>query len=210
MTAMSKWIGRGTLLTLGLLAAGAAGCGDYVRQGRGPVIATVAMMEAASGADPDEYGGTLSSDVITYVKKTIGGVEVRVPTIFNDLGRATIMVDMKSPSETGPTSVNQVTFTRYRVEFIRSDGRNTPGVDVPYAFDSAVTVTSAPGSTATAGFELVRNSAKTEKPLVALVNNLQLVSTIARVTFYGKDHAGNDVTAVGQIGITFGDFGDPD
>ena len=25
--------------------------------------------------------------------------------------------------------------TRYRVEFRRTDGRNTPGVDVPYGFD---------------------------------------------------------------------------
>jgi hypothetical protein len=207
---MSKWIRRGTLLTLGFLAAGAAGCGDYVRQGRGPVNATVAMLEAASGAEPDEYGGTVNSDVITYVKKTIGGVEVLVPTVFNDIGRATLTVDMKSPSVTEPTAVNQVTFTRYRVEFIRADGRNTPGVDVPYGFDSGVTVTASPGAPATAGFELVRHSAKTEAPLVALANNFQLITTIARVTFYGKDHAGNDVTAAGQIGITFGNFGDPD
>jgi hypothetical protein len=81
---------------------------------------------------------------------------------------------------------------------------------VPYAFDSAVTVTSSPASAGIAGFELVRHSAKTEAPLVALANNLQFIYTIAKVTFYGKDHAGNDVTAEGQIGVTFGNFGDPD
>jgi len=207
---MSKWIGRGTLLTLGLTAVSAAGCGDYVRQGRGPVIATVALLEASSGAEPGRYGGTLDSDVITYVRKTVNGEEVTVPTVFNDVGRATLMVEMKAPTGSEPTTVNQVTFTRYRVEFIRTDGLSHPGVDVPYSFDSAVTVTASPGTAVTAGFELIRHTTKTEAPLVALANNLQFITTIARVSFYGKDHAGNDVTAVGQMGVTFGNFGDPD
>ena len=207
---MSKWIRPGTVPALCLVALGAAGCGEYVREGRGPVNAVVSVMQAAPGVSPGDLGGTLSSDVITYVKKTVNGVEMRIPTIFNDVGSATILVDLKNPSITEPSTVNQVTFTRYRVEYIRADGRNHPGVDVPYPFDSAVTVTSGPGASGTAGFELVRHTAKTEAPLVALANNLQFITTIARVTFYGRDHAGNDVTAVGQIGITFGNFGDPD
>ena len=207
---MRKWIRRGTVPALCLVALGATGCGDYVREGRGPVNAIVANLQAAPGVSPGDVGGTLSSDVITYVKKTIDGAEVRIPTIFNDLGSATILVDLKDPTLTEPTTVNQVTFTRYRVEYVRADGRNHPGIDVPYSFDSAVTATSAPGSPATVGFELVRHTAKTEAPLVALANNLQFITAIARVTFYGRDHAGNDVTAVGQMGITFGNFGDPD
>jgi hypothetical protein len=191
-------------------AVAASGCGEYVREGLGPTTAVVARMQAAPGNTPDEMSGTLSSDVITYVKKTINGVEVRVPTIFNDMGQATLSVDLKNPGITEPTSVNQVTFTRYRVEYIRTDGRNHQGVDVPYGFDSAVTVTAAPGQPGTAGFEIVRHTAKSEAPLVALANNLQMIGTIAKVTFYGKDHAGNEVTAVGQMGITFGNFGDPD
>jgi hypothetical protein len=207
---MRKWIRRGTVPALCLVALGAAGCGDYVREGRGPVTAIVANLQAAPGVSPADVAGTLSSDVITYVKKTIDSQEVQVPTIFNDVGTATILVELKDPTLTGPTTVNQVTFTRYRVEYVRADGRNHPGIDVPYSFDSAVTVTSAPGAPATAGFELVRHTAKTEAPLVALANNLQFITAIARVTFYGRDHAGNDVTAVGQMGITFGNFGDPD
>ena len=57
---------------------------------------------------------------------------------------------------------------------------------------------------------MIRHTTKTEAPLVALANNLQFITPIARVSFYGKDHAGNDVTAVGQMGVTFGNFGDPD
>ena len=109
-----------------------------------------------------------------------------------------------------PTPVNDVTFTRYRVVYTRTDGRNTPGVDVPYPFDSAATFTASPGTLATAGFDLVRVVAKEEPPLRALINNPQFIATIAEVTFYGKDRAGHDVTASGSIGITFGNFGDPE
>jgi hypothetical protein len=208
---MSNWIRRGSGPGLALLAMVAAGCGNLAQQGRGPSQAIVSVIEAASGAEPAKFGGTLGSDVVTYVKRTVNGSEVRVPTIFSDSARATVTVEMKDPAlATGATSINQVTFNRYHVEFERADGRNKPGVDVPYAFDSAVTFTVAPGSTSSAGFELVRHVAKLEAPLVQLVDNFELITTIATITFYGKDHAGNDVSASGKIGVTFGNFGDPE
>ena len=40
---MSKWIRPGTVPALCLVALGAAGCGEYVREGRGPVTAVVAI-----------------------------------------------------------------------------------------------------------------------------------------------------------------------
>lgn len=192
-----------------LAAVAASGCGEYARQGDGPARATVAMLEGASGAQPAIYGNTMLSDVITLVKRQVNGAEQRVPTVFNDLGRVTMTADMKDPM-TSPTAINAITFSRYRVTYIRADGRNTPGVDVPFGFDSAVTFTVTPGAPATAGFDLVRHVAKEEAPLVSLAANDDLITAIAQVTFYGKDHAGNDVTASGNIGITFGNFGDPE
>ena len=35
------------------------------------------------------------------------------------------------------------------------------------------------------------------------------ISTIAEVTFYGRDQAGNEVSATGMLSVNFGDFGDP-
>ena len=101
-----------------------------------------------------------------------------------------------------------MTISRYRVVYRRTDGHNTPGVDVPFPFDSAITftVTADGGST---GFNLVRHSAKQEAPLASLAFNPDLINTIADVTFYGQDQAGNDVSATGSIGIDFGNFGDP-
>jgi hypothetical protein len=39
---------------------------------------------------------------------------------------------------------------------------------------------------------------------------MQMLHAIAEVTFYGRDQAGNEVTAVGNINISFGDFADPE
>jgi len=211
---MSTTMFRATCVAVTACAVLGAGCGSYVREGRGPMQAVVTALEGASGVSPDKFGGTLSSDVITLVKKDVGGQQVLVPTIYGDVGRASVDVTLKDPgtaaSPTQPTSVNEVTFSRYRVTYERADGRNAPGIDVPYPFDSAVTFTVRPGTTAAAGFDLVRITAKQEAPLAALSVNSTFITTIATVTLYGQDRAGNEVTATGRIGVTFGNFGDPE
>jgi hypothetical protein len=40
--------------------------------------------------------------------------------------------------------------------------------------------------------------------------NARFISTIAEITFYGRDQAGNEVTAVGMMNVNFGDWADPD
>jgi hypothetical protein len=113
-------------------------------------------------------------------------------------------------SPTVPSPINSITITRYRVEFRRTDGRNTQGVDVPFAFDGAATVTVPANGSAEVVFEVVRNQAKLESPL----SNLRggggslIISTIAEVTFFGRDQAGNEVTASGTLSVNFADFAD--
>jgi hypothetical protein len=198
-------------IALGVFAAAlaSAGCGELSTQGRSPVQLEIMALEAASGATPDEFGASLHSDVITNVDRTVNGEQVTVATIFNDNGAvqfALVMKDQGSPA--APAPLNAVTITRYRVVYHRTDGHNIQGVDVPFAFDSAVTVTVGSEGAST-GFQLVRTSAKQEAPLRALVNNPDIISTIADVTFYGHDQAGNDISATGSIGVDFGNFGDP-
>jgi hypothetical protein len=36
------------------------------------------------------------------------------------------------------------------------------------------------------------------------------IHTLAEVTFYGSDQAGNEVSVAGLISVNFGDFADPD
>jgi hypothetical protein len=196
-----------------LLALTSAGCGDVVRQGRAPVQAVILSLAAASGAEPERMGGTLHSDTVTLVTRSVNGTQVQQPTVFSDHGRVVRSLLLKDPGQPGiasaPSAINQVTFTRYRVTYQRADGRNTPGVDVPYPFDGAATFTVPVDGSVTANFEIVRHIAKFEAPLSALNNAATTISTITEVTFYGRDQAGNDVSVSGSILIDFGNFGDP-
>jgi hypothetical protein len=205
-------IRRITAAGLALAMLGAAGCGQYVRdQGRAPAQVVIQNLEAASGADPSKFAGVLYSDVVTNVKKTVNGQQVDVPTIFADNGRVSMTLILKDQTgtSTSPSALNQITFSRYHVNYRRADGRNTPGVDVPFPFDGAATFTVPASSGATGVFELVRHDAKQEAPLLALANSPTIIDTLTEVTFYGRDQAGNDVTATGSIQIEFGNFGDP-
>jgi hypothetical protein len=181
-----------------------SGCGDLVRQGTGSSYLIVAGLEAASGATPQAFGGTLQSDVVTVVDGSA--------TVFNDVGRVRLILGMKdagsAESPTTPTANNFITLNRYHVDFIRADGRNTQGTDVPYAFDGAITATVGAADT-TVAFTLVRHQAKLEAPLAALARNPVLISTIARITFYGRDQTGREVIAEAQLSVDFGNFGDP-
>jgi hypothetical protein len=208
----TNWFERTAIGVIVTAALVSGGCGDYVRQGRSPVQVVIQSLQAASGAQPGEVGNDLRSDVITLVESTINGATVRIPTVFNDVGSVTMALILKNPGTpllaASPSEINQVTFGRYRVTYRRADGRNTPGVDVPFPFDSAVTFSvPMPGS---ASFQIVRHTAKEEAPLAALGANNAIISTIAEVSFFGRDQAGNDVTATGSIGIDFGNFGDPE
>jgi hypothetical protein len=196
------------------VSAATAGCGEYVRDGKSPARLVITSLQGASGAEPEELGTVVRSDVLTMV--TEGGACTDTnpcPTIFGDPGLVELQLQLRDigdpASPNSPSPLNAVTVTRYHVEYRRSDGRNTPGVDVPYAFDGAATFTVPPDGSATGGFTLVREVAKREAPLATLVTDSTLITTIAYVTFYGRDQAGNDVSVTGLIEITFGNFGDP-
>jgi hypothetical protein len=171
----------------------------------------IQSLQGASGAEPDQFGGTLASDVQTLVDVTVGGQQGKSPTVYEDPGRVVFVLAMKDPNGLEPTTTNFITFNRYRVTFVRADGRNTPGVDVPHPFDGAITVTVNDQPT-TASLTLVRVQSKLENPLLPLVGagGALAISTLAQVTFYGADQTGREVVATGQISVTFADWGDPD
>lgn len=191
--------------------AASVSCGDVVRQGRSPVFLVLDLLQAQRGGTTLGTPTTnLTSDVITFVRTPAPCTALSpCPTIFNDLGLATFSLSLKDiTSTTGPTSNNVVTINRYRVSYRRADGRNTPGIDVPYAFDGAATGTVPASGQLELGFELVRHVAKAEPPLVQLVDSPTVITAIADVTFYGRDQVGNDVSVSGSILVDFGNFGD--
>ena len=188
---------------LAILVVASASCGEMTRQGTASSFLAVETLEAASGAEPGEFSGDLASDVITVVDGT--------STAFADIARVNFVLMLKDPGTVNipntPGPNNAITVDRYHVQFIRADGRNTPGVDVPYPFDGAFTVTVF--DRAEAAFTLVRVQAKREAPLSGMVNNGIRLSTIAEITFYGHDQTGREVSTVGRIGVNFNNWGDP-
>jgi hypothetical protein len=190
-------------LLLAIFVLASASCGDMTRQGTASSFLAVETLEAASGAEPGQFGGDLASDVITVVNGT--------PTAFADIARVNFVLMLKDPGTVNvpnaPGPNNAITIDRYHVQFIRADGRNTPGVDVPYPFDGAFTLTVF--DRADAAFTLVRVQAKREAPLSGMVNNGIRLSTIAEITFYGHDQTGREVSTVGRIGVNFNNWGDP-
>jgi hypothetical protein len=165
-------------------------CSEAVRQGDGSAYLVITSL--TGGADNDS---TVESDVL--------GED---GTIFTDVGQASVQLVMKDQGGPAPSPVNAITITQYRVEYIRSDGRNTPGVDVPFAFTGGTTVTIT-GSGAI-DFTLVRIQAKLEAPLKALgpFGGAQVISTVARITFFGRDQAGHEVSVSGNIDVTFANW----
>jgi hypothetical protein len=185
------------------LVAASVSCGDVVRQGRSPVYLVIDNFQVATGitTSPTFTAAPLLSDVQTK------------GSVFNDLGEVTLRLSLKDigvgTSTLAPTTNNEVTINRYHVEYVRADGRNTPGVDVPYPFDGAISGTVPANATLIIGFELVRHDAKLEAPLVQLISNLSVINTIAHVTFYGHDQVGNVVSVTGSVSVDFANFADP-
>jgi hypothetical protein len=170
-------------------------------------LVIVNLRAAANTSASPTFVDYLLSDVITK------------GSIINDLGEVILRM---SPRDIGqdpdtplaPTANNEVTLTRYRVVFVRADGRNTPGVDVPYPFDGGVTATIPSGAARTIDFEIVRHVAKLEPPLAQLrclsgIGCPTVINTIAEVTFYAHDQVGNQLSVTGYITVDFGDFADP-
>jgi hypothetical protein len=203
---------RGRVAIMAAALIGSGSCNELVTQGRASSFLVIERLSGASGADPSAFTTVLQSDVVTHVRRTVDGQPVSVPTIFEDPGQVIMRLGLKDPgtpsTPSSPTSANWITVTRYRVVFRRSDGRNTPGVDVPHAFDGAVSVTVMDIASAT--FTLVRGQAKLEPPLIALRDGggAIAISAIAEVTFYGQDQTGAEVSVTGSISVNFGDWDD--
>ena len=185
------------------LAFAATSCGKIVREGTSSSYLVINQLQGSPGLSGN-FGSVLQSDVLNVDEQT------KKASTAADQGQVTLALALKDPGSSTnlntPTPNNYVTVTQYHVEYVRSDGRNVQGVDVPYAFDGAVTATVQ--SSATVGFTLVRIQAKQEAPLQALAGGggAQAISTVARVTFYGHDQTGREVTVTGNIEVDFADW----
>ena len=200
----TMWLTRGGAAAL-VAAVLSSGCGGFARQSQSPsqLVIDGILTARGAGAVPTTFeSGPLLSDVPAAGE-----------TVFDDFGQATLRAILRDPgpsgSPTAPSSLNDVTITRYTVTYTRAggpNGQNTPGIDVPRPIDGAVTFTIRVGQSGVGVIELVRHVAKLEAPLFVLGSSPEVLTMIAEVTFYGTDQAGNGVSATGNVQINFANF----
>lgn len=162
-------------------------------------VETITGLDSAGGE-----GNFIQSDVL-YVDSTTGATALRA-----DSATVIFTASTLDPAPLlGTSQYNDIQVTRYVVTYIRADGRNVQGVDVPYAFEGGLSVLVRIGVSTTASFIIVRDVAKQEPPLFNLRAGFagDILNVTARVDFYGRDLANKTVKATGMIPITFANYG---
>jgi hypothetical protein len=175
---------------------------DFGEENQAPVLIRITDIEGESG------GGGAGSGVGTVLNSDVSFEG----SIFND--NATLNVANISKNQNpalGPNRLNDVILERYEVQYVRSDGRDQEGVDVPYRITGPVNSLVPVDESADVPIVIVRHQAKAEPPLRNLVGGFGgalVLTTAARITIHGRTISGKAVQAQGQMQITFADFGD--
>ena len=187
---------KGSWVLVVALALGAC-VPDFAERGDAPVILRVNAVTAGAGGE-GEGGAFLLSDV----RDTTG-------SFFNDDVEALVQnIPKNARVPTIDSNMNDVVLESYEVRYVRSDGRSTEGVDVPFRFTGAVNQIVPTGAVAAVSFIIVRHQAKREAPLLNMAGGggSELLTVTAHFTLYGHTTAGKAVSAPGRIMITFADF----
>ena len=203
----AKWLTRGGAAAVLAGAMLSSGCGEFVRQSQSPSQLVIVSLRTPAFEFRELVGGSgVPGTIVAVPGFATGPLQSDVDPATRNSGQVVLRQILRDPGAPGPTPVNDITVTEYEVRYRLPNGRNTPGVDVPYPIRGGLTFTIQGSGTATAEFDLVRLVAKDEAPLAALKKGLVILTVIADVTFYGRDQAGNTVSATGSVQIDFGDY----
>jgi hypothetical protein len=167
--------------------------------------ASLLTVDSITGLDMQgNEGFFLQSDVL-MVDPTTGATSIRA-----DMAKVTLRATTLDPKPLlGTSTYNDIQVTRYIVTYIRADGRNLEGVDVPYSFEGSLSVMVQIGTPQTVPLVIVREAAKQEPPLLNLraASSGEVLNVTARVEFYGHDLANKTVKATGYLPIFFANYG---
>jgi len=167
--------------------------------------ASLLTVESITGLDTAGGEGNFIQSDVLYVDTATEATAVRA-----DSATVIFRASTLDPAPIlGTSQYNDIQVTRYVVTYIRADGRNVQGIDVPYSFEGGLSVVVRIGVSAAASFVIVRDVAKQEPPLFNLRAGFpgDLLNVTARVDFYGRDLANKTVKATGMIPITFANYG---
>ncbi len=191
---MRRFVSKKLLAVTALLLAGMGCTNDLAKDGTGDVFMRVAVIQ-----DP-------TTDISTLV------LHSDVGTSTATLASVTLAARSKNPSNNTVNYIRAVQLERYEVRYVRTDGRNVEGVDVPYRFGNGLTAAidiGEPENNVTFLIDVVRPGAKLEPPLLNLRNGggSIVLNVNAEITFYGRVIGSNDVvSAKGTVRIDFSNF----
>lgn len=199
------------LLAIVLLSYACTRVEDNTRSGSLLTITSVAGQIGSQGG-----GGTQSTPLLsdTCDNDNTQPQDPELCGVFNDNASISFRNDFLQigPGAIGggSTFINDIVVSRYRVDYFRSNGRNTPGVDVPFGIDGTMNVTVPADSNATGAIIVVRHDAKKEPPLAELDlgRSENVLVANAAIRCYGQDLSGRVVSATGYLEIHFANFGE--
>lgn len=191
------------ILTLIIVTALLSGC---VAKEKDTTSASFLVINSLTGKDLEGKVGstTIFSDV------SLAG------SIVNDNGVASVTTLTYDPTEDSDehdiTYYMDVIVDQIDVEFMRTDGRNVEGVDVPYRFTQPMTMLVPVDAKVDIPFVLIRHVAKLEAPLLPLrevPSREFILQLVAKVTLHGKDLGGHRVAPVsGYASVHCANFAD--
>lgn len=168
--------------------------------------ASLLVVESIMGTDVDGIDADFLQSDVVLTDSVTGAQSWRA-----DTANVTLSASMLDPDPLfGTSQYNDIQVTRYIVTYIRSDGKNIQGLDVPYSFEGGLSVLVRIGQLANVRFVIVREVAKQEAPLLSLYQAYQgdVLNVTARVDFYGHDLANKKVKATGFLPVYFANYAD--
>ena len=154
-------------------------------------------------------GQDISGKAASYLQSDV--YKESTSTVVADAAAATLRTETLDPAPLlGTSQYSDIMVTRYTVSYSRTDGKNTPGVDVPYPFEGSLSALVKVGSTTSFSFIIVREVAKLEPPLVRLADGRAegVLQVTANIEFYGHDMTNKEVKATGSLAIFFAQYAD--
>jgi len=199
------------LLLLALALVTYVACTSVEDNSRSASLLTISSVSGEPGSPGEQSGTPLLSDVCDNPNDA--SQDPDTCTVFNDNASVTFVNDflMVGPGTGQGTSyLNDILVTQYRVDYVRSNGRNTPGVDVPFGIDGTMNIRVGVNGNATASVLVVRHTAKQEPPLSEITTGEgeRVITANAQLRFFGHDIAGRAVSATGFLEIHWANYGE--
>jgi hypothetical protein len=175
-----------------------------------PVVAVGALVLAGCTPDYFQQGNATRALLLTGISPNPISSDVRQDTnICPDFVNVRVENHAKNPNAPVAGFRDDIVIERYEVRYVRSDGRGTEGVDVPYRITGNVAFEVIGEAALNIPIEVVRRQAKIEPPLSTIVGGggPAIVTMFAEIILHARTTTGVATnSASGRVQIDFADY----